>query len=923
MEVDESSSKYKYYLKEGRNKKIYYFCSKACMEKFEDQQIKLAMERQRQKELEEQGLDPDTPAPDTVGLDDHKSAQEYDNQKDDTREYDVQKDDTREYDNQKDDNQEVYGDKEQDKDEKDLSSVNKQIEDINKLTQESEEQLKNDDSLSDEGPEPPRHQDSRPKTPKTTTPETGTKTGKTPSQSTDKTLIKVSGMTCASCVSTIESALRKTPGVVSANVNFVSEKAGVEYDPSRISKPDLETAIISSGYGVVKEKPAKDRRGHNLVPDDVSSVKKKLIVSIIFAIPLLYFAMGPHLGIPAPDILGQYLSIIELALTTPIIIAGYQFYRRGIFSLIKTRAANMDTLVAMGTGTAYIYSLVISIQYWAGARADQSGLYFEVAGFLITFILLGKYFEAKTRAGTGESIKKLMDLQPNTAIVERDGEEYKLQMSEVKVGDVVIVPPGSKIPVDGTIVRGHSSVDESLVTGESMPVEKKEGDAVIGGTINKTGNFKFKATKVGKETFLSQVIRLVEDAQSSKAPIQELADKIAAVFVPAVICISLISFLIWFFVVGQSFPFSLTVFITVIIIACPCALGLATPTAVMVGTGLAAERGILIKSAEALQKAQEIDIVVFDKTGTLTKGEPELSNYVGVGDFPKDAVLHYAAIVERKSEHSLAAPIVEEAKVQKMTLSEVKDFQAHPGLGVEATHSGKHLMLGNKKLMEDNNISLAEGEDKISYYENQGKTVMLLAVDKKLKGVIAVQDPLKNGSVDAVRLLNDMGKKVYLITGDNQRTAEAIAKQAEISLVLAEVLPGQKLEKIRDLQSRGKKVAMVGDGINDAPALTQADIGIALGAGTDVAIESGDMILVRNDLRDVITAFDLSAYTLKKIKQNLFWAFFYNSLGIPIAAGILYPFTGWLLNPVIAGAAMAFSSVAVTTNSLLMKKVKN
>ncbi|MFC1723019.1 heavy metal translocating P-type ATPase [Nanoarchaeota archaeon] len=741
----------------------------------------------------------------------------------------------------------------------------------------------------------------------------------TPTKPTGRQIIKISGMTCASCASAITSALEKTKGVHEANVNFASEKASIQFDPSVASEDDLKKAIESVGYHVIKDTPHKD---HGKPPTDQeqTNLKRRLTLAIILAIPLFIFSMGPHLGLSIPAVLEQYRAIIELILVTPILLAGYQFYTRGILALIRTRAANMDTLVALGTGAAYIYSLVISIQYWTGNRSTQEGLFFEVAGFLLTFILLGKYFEAKTKGKTSESIKRLIALQPNQAIVERDGEEYKLSIEEVRVGDTIIVPPGAKVPVDGTVTDGHSSVDESLVTGESIPVEKQAGDKVIGGTINKTGNFKFKAEKVGSDTFLANIIRLVENAQNSKAPIQKLADRISSIFVPAVLLIAILSFVVWFYILSFPFSFSLTILVAVLIIACPCALGLATPTAVMVGTGMAADRHILIKDAASLERVKDIDTVVFDKTGTLTKGQPELTNYIGINDFPKEAVLQYAAIVEKKSEHPLAEAIINQAKQLKLTISDARHFKSYPGMGVEATHSGKVIILGNKRLFNELNISFKDAEDKISYYEDKGKTVMLLAVDKKISGVLAVEDPIKPGSADAVAVLQKMGKKIILLTGDNRRTGESIARQAGIDKVIAEVLPQDKLNEIKKLQVAGKKVAMVGDGVNDAPALTQADLGIALGAGTDVAIESGDMILVNNDLRDVIKAFDISTFTLKKIKQNLFWAFIYNILGIPIAAGLLYPVTGWLLSPVIAGAAMAFSSVFVTSNSLLMKR---
>jgi Cu+-exporting ATPase len=576
----------------------------------------------------------------------------------------------------------------------------------------------------------------------------------------------------------------------------------------------------------------------------------------------------------------------------------------------------MDTLVSIGVGSAYLYSLYVTFAIWSGSPAYGMGnLYYEVAGFLLTFILLGKYFEAVAKGRTSEAIKKLMGLQAKTAVVVRDGQEIEVKIDEVYVGDVVVVKPGGKVPVDGTVIEGHSSVDESMVSGESIPVEKQAGDKVIGATINKTGAFKFKAEKIGKDTFLAQVIRLVEEAQGSKAPVEELADKISAVFVPAVVVIGLASFIIWM-LVGQGFVFALTTFIAVLIIACPCALGLATPTAVMVGTGLGAEHGILIKNAEALQKAAQLKVIVFDKTGTLTKGEPEVTDLTN-----KDLLL-YAAVAEKRSEHPLAEAIVKKAQAEGINVPDPESFNSISGKGVEAKLKGETILLGNRLLMREKGIAFADKENMLNELEAQGKTVMLVAKNNSLLGLIAVADTLKQYSKEAVAELHGMGREVVMITGDNKRTGEAIAKQVGIGRVLAEVLPQDKADNIKKLQAEGKKVAMVGDGINDAPALAQADIGIAIGTGTDVAIETGEIVLVKDDLRDVVTAIDLSNYSMLKIKQNLFWAFIYNSLGIPIAAGILYPFTGFLLNPIIAGAAMAFSSVSVVTNSLLMKRFK-
>ncbi|MFH1683925.1 MAG: copper-translocating P-type ATPase, partial [Candidatus Margulisiibacteriota bacterium] len=642
--------------------------------------------------------------------------------------------------------------------------------------------------------------------------------------------------------------------------------------------------------------------------------------------PLLYYMLGMLTGLPLPQFMVTHAATIQLLLTTPIMFIGSIFFTRGIISLVKTRTANMDTLVSIGVGSAYLYSLYVTISIWMGNPAfGMRNLYYEVAGFLLTFILLGKYFEAIAKGRTSEAIKKLMGLQAKTAVVVRDGKEIEIKIEEVNVGDIIIVKPGGKVPVDGTVTEGHSSVDESMVSGESIPVEKKAGDKVIGATINKTGAFKFKAEKIGKDTFLAQVVRLVEEAQGSKAPVEELADRISAVFVPAVVVIAVVAFTIWM-LTGQSFIFSLTIFIAVLIIACPCALGLATPTAVMVGTGLGAEHGILIKSAEALQVASQLKVIVFDKTGTLTKGEPEVTDVVINPNVkiqnPNKELLLYSAMAEKRSEHPLADAIVKKARAEGIDVPDPESFNSISGKGVEAKLKGETILLGNRRLMKDKNISFAEQENKINELESQGKTVMLVAKNDSLLGLIAVADTLKQYSKEAVAELHRMGREVVMITGDNKRTGEAIAKQVGIDRVLAEVLPEDKANNIKKLQAEGKKVAMVGDGINDAPALAQADIGIAIGTGTDVAIETGEIVLVKDDLRDVVTAIDLSAYSMRKIKQNLFWAFIYNSLGLPIAAGILYPFTGFLLSPIIAGAAMAFSSVSVVTNSLLMKRFR-
>lgn len=731
-----------------------------------------------------------------------------------------------------------------------------------------------------------------------------------------KESITITGMSCASCAVKIENTLARNAGVLSAKVNFANEKAYIEYDPEKIKPDGLHQIIIGAGYKTIDSKEA----GVDL-EKEIKSLKLKFIISIILATPLMYFAMATGMKLPLAPWMKEHMALIQFLLTTPIMFVGYQFFTKGITAVVKARAANMDTLVSLGVGSAYLYSLYVSISMWAGSSVfTMKNLYYEIAGFLIAFILLGKFLESIAKGKTSEAIKKLIGLQPKTALILRDGQEEEIPAEEVMVGDIVIVKPGQKIPTDGVVIEGYSSVDESMITGESIPIEKAEGSQIIGATINKNGSFKFKTTKVGKDTALARIIKLVEEAQGSKAPIQKLADKISAYFVPTVVAIAILAFIIWL-LVGEGFLFALTIFITVLIIACPCALGLATPTAVMVGTGIGAENGILIKSAESLQMAHQIDTIVFDKTGTLTRGEPELTDIIAYGESEGD-ILSLAASVEKSSEHPLGEAIVNGAKKRSINLKEIKNFESITGKGVKAIVGGKAVLLGNKRLIEDNNIDVSKFRNDLERLENEGKTAMLVAVNNNLIGIIAVADTLKEFSNKAIAKLKQMKKQVIMITGDNKRTAQAIAKQLGIDRVLAEVLPEGKAQEIKKLQEEGLKVAMVGDGINDAPALVQADIGIAIGTGTDVAIESGDIVLIKDDLRDVVMAMELSRYAMNKIKQNLFWAFFYNTAGIPVAAGILYPFTGFLLNPMIAGAAMAFSSVSVVSNSLLMKRYK-
>ncbi|MEW5896579.1 MAG: heavy metal translocating P-type ATPase [Nanoarchaeota archaeon] len=748
--------------------------------------------------------------------------------------------------------------------------------------------------------------------------------------------LKIIGMDNPHCLSLVDGALAKTEGVISKEL-YINEKATITFNPSLTSLEAIKKTIKTLGYEPVEESIDLEKEARE---KETRQFKTRTIGAVIVSLPLFYAVMGKLLDLPELPLPENIAIIFQFILASLAIYFGRDFYKKGFAAVLKAKTANMDTLVAVGTGAAYAYSLALSIAIlFLGAKYSVHDLYYEVAALLIAFLLLGKWLEAVAKGKTSEAIKKLLKLQAKTALVLRKGKETEIPVEEVVVGDIVIVKPGQKIPVDGVITEGHSSIDESMITGESIPVEKTSRDKVIGATLNKTGSFKFKADKVGKETALAQIIKLVEQAQISKAPIQKLADKISAYFVPLVAVIGLLSFFIWL-LVGKDFVFALTAFIAVLIIACPCALGLATPTAVMVGTGLGAENGILIKSAEILQKAHQIDALAFDKTGTLTKGKPEVTDLVVLdrenivfgrednkehGPKEKEALLEallYAAIAEKRSEHPLGEAIINKAKEKRINIPEPKRFFSITGKGVEAHYGNKTIFFGNRKLMKDKKIAFGKTEDKVQELEEQGKTVMFLAVNKKLLCLIAVADTLKEYSKEAVEQLKKLNKEVVLITGDNQRTAQAIARQVGIEKIYAEILPEQKVDIIRKLQRQNKKVAMVGDGINDAPALAESDLGIAIGSGTDVAIETGDVVLIKEDLRDVVRTLKLSKYSMKKIKQNLFWAFFYNVLGIPVAAGILYPFTGFLLNPMIAGAAMAFSSVSVVTNSLLMKRKK-
>jgi Cu+-exporting ATPase len=732
--------------------------------------------------------------------------------------------------------------------------------------------------------------------------------------------LTVIGMDNPHCVGTVEAALKRVDGIISSQL-AVNEKARIVFDPAVTSKEVIKKAIKDAGYTPVeettvdREKEARQR--------EIRSLRIRFFIALVFAIPLVYFAMGHHVGLPIPSMSAGHMALLQFLLTTPIVIAGYQFYTVGVRSVIRNRSASMDTLIALGTGTAYLYSFAVSILIWTGnANYGMNDLYYEVGGLLIVFILLGRMLEALAKGRTSESIRKLLELQPKTALVVRDGKEQEIPVEEVIEGDLVIVKPGGRVPVDGRVIEGSSSVDQSLLTGESVPVEKNVGDEVIGGTMNQSGWLKFKATRVGADTALAQIVRLVEEAQGSKAPVQRLADRVSAYFVPSVLAIGVIAFLAWY-LSGSSLLFALTAFIAVIIIACPCALGLATPTAVIVGTGKGAENGILIRDAATLERACQIDAIVFDKTGTLTRGKPAVTDVIPLSNpQTSEEILKLAAAAEKRSEHHLSEAIVSKASDNKIAIPEIESFTAIPGKGIEARYNNATVLVGNRKLFADKGIDVNTVEERIAQLEVEGKTVVLVGQDGKIIGLIAIADTAKDYAIETVAWLKRQGKQVIMLTGDNRRAAESIARSLGIDRVLAEVLPQDKANEIKRLQDEGNRVAMVGDGVNDAPALVQADVGIAIGSGTDIAIESGGVVLVKDDLRDVARTLELSCYTMRKIKQNLFWAFFYNTVGIPIAAGVLYPFFGFLLNPIIAGAAMAFSSVSVVSNSLLMRRYK-
>jgi len=714
----------------------------------------------------------------------------------------------------------------------------------------------------------------------------------------DKEVFSIKGMHCASCVFTIEDKLKKLPQIKKADVNLASEKLSVEYNNERDSKAVL-SAVKKAGYEAYPE--SDHNHAHHAKSSETEIKKERLtfIISLFLSFPILLLTMIFHNMSFESKVLQSVLAgIVQFYI-------GLRFYK-GTWIGLRNKTANMDTLIAVGTSAAYFYSL-------ATTYLIEGEVFYETSALLITFVVLGKWLEARAKGKAGDAIKKLMGLQAKTARVEKDGEEIDIPLDEVAPGDMVIVRPGEKIPADGKIIEGHSSIDESMISGESIPVEKKAGDSVIGATINKTGSFKFEVTKVGKDTILSQIIKFVEEAQGSKAPIQKYADKISGYFVPAVIVIAIITFIVWYFFIGSSFVTALLTFTAVLVIACPCALGLATPTAIIVGTGKGAENGILIRDGATLEISNKIKTVVFDKTGTLTKGFPEVVDIISFEGYSEENILRKSASIENRSEHPLAEAIINKAKEKKLSLENAQGFRTSPGHGIEGFLNDNKILIGTENFMRDNSIDISENiKGKKLSLEEEGKTAVLCAENGNIIGIIAISDQIKESSKSAIKILSAMGIESVMLTGDNRRTAEAIGRKLEIKRVISEVLPEEKVSKIKEIQ-KTSIVAMVGDGINDAPALAQADVGIAMGKGADIAIESGNIVLVKNDARDVAKSIKLSKETMQKIKQNLFWALFYNSIGIPIAAF-------GLLQAEFAGLAMAMSSVSVVTNSLLLKR---
>ena len=748
----------------------------------------------------------------------------------------------------------------------------------------------------------------------------------------------VTGMTCSSCSASVEKAVKKLSGIESVNVNLLSNSMTVDYDEGNIDNSRIIKAVVDAGYGasVLVRGASADKQKEkavNPVEEEIKGMKHRTIISIAFLFPLMYVSMGHMFNLPHPSwLMGSENAIsfafIQLLLTLPVIYVNRKYYQVG-FKTLFHGAPNMDSLIAMGSAAALVYGIfaIFRIGYGLGhndlniVSQYSKDLYFESAAMILALITFGKLLETRAKGRTSEAISKLMDLAPKTASVVRDGKEVEIPVEDVVKDDIIIVRPGQSIPVDGVIIEGSSAIDQAALTGESIPVEKNVGDKVIAATINKTGFFKFKAEKVGDDTTLAQIIQLVEDASSSKAPIAKMADKISGIFVPVVISIAVISTVVWL-LLGQPFEFALSIGIAILVISCPCALGLATPVAIMVGTGKGASNGILIKSAEALESLHTINTVVLDKTGTITEGKPVVTDIITIKGENEHSLLEIAASMEKPSEHPLAEAIVEKAKEKGISFKDVDEFNAISGRGIVGKIGGKQYIAGNLALMKDRKINIGSYQDTSDAFAMEGKTPLYFADDKKLLGIVAVADVVKPTSREAIKQFKARGIDVVMLTGDNKKTAEAIRKQLHIDRVVAEVLPQDKEKEIRSIQERGKKVAMVGDGINDAPALARADVGIAIGAGTDVAIESADIVLMKSDLLDAVTAVQLSKATIKNIKENLFWAFFYNSLGIPLAAGVFFTTFGWKLNPMFGAAAMSMSSVFVVSNALRLKLFK-
>ena len=754
-----------------------------------------------------------------------------------------------------------------------------------------------------------------------------------------KKSFEVTGMTCSACSSHVEKSVRKLQGVAEVSVNLLQNRMQVEYDDKALTEAAIMEAVEKAGYGACPLEPASQgkareaRRQSGALDQELASMRRRLWVSIAFLIPLMYISMGHMMGLPLPGFFhgaanAVTLAFTQLLLTLPILYVNRKYYQVGFKTLLRG-APNMDSLIAIGSSAAVVYGLVaIYAIGWGLGHGDMQlveqysmDLYFESAGTIVTLIAVGKYLEARSKGRTSDAISKLMNLAPKTAVVLREGEEVSIPLDQVQVGDTVVVRPGQSVPVDGVVLEGSSAVDESALTGESIPVEKGPGDRVIGATVNRSGYFTFRASKVGDDTTLAQIIRLVEEANSSKAPIAKLADRVSGIFVPTVIAIAIVAAAVWL-LLGYPVDFALSIGIAVLVISCPCALGLATPTAIMVGTGKGAENGILIKSAESLEIAHQVDTVVLDKTGTVTMGRPAVTGLMPAGGVDPAELMTLAASVEARSEHPLAVAIVERAKQEGLPLRDAADFAATAGQGVSAVVDGQRILAGNLKMMREAGVPLEGLDSAAAEWANQGKTPLYFSREGRMLGLIALEDEVKPTSRAAIDAMKAMGMKVVMLTGDNKATAAAIQRRMGISRVVAEVMPQDKEEEVRRLQAEGHKVAMIGDGINDAPALARADVGIAIGAGTDVAIESADIVLMKSDLMDAVTAVQLSRATIRNIKQNLFWAFFYNSVGIPLAAGVFYGLLDWKLNPMFGAAAMSLSSVCVVSNALRLKLFK-